>query len=218
MLFESDSQFGGTGQRSFCSRMRRASLRQSTSWYDALFQRKLSLGSLLVQDLLYNEKAWTSLEREQQLKLISMLPNASLLGWSDSEELPNVPKEFLKTNRSMQADVRLFQEDLRAGRHEPSWQRSAAEAMEMRASGDFDDWKERNREEFWGQKQKTTWDAPAGDSARHSLGELVEAGCFEVGDMWRLRRGMGHGKTAVVVEREATVRAPLALSMTFQIY
>lgn len=163
----------------------------------------LSIG----QELLSSDRAWTSLERDQQLKLISMLPNASLPDWPESEDLPNVPMEFLKTNRSMQADVRLFQEDLKEGRHEPSWQRSAAEAMEKRANGDFDDWKERNREEFWGQKQKTIKDARAGDSAKYSLEDLVAAGCFEVGDAWNMRRTMGHGKNSVVVEKEATVRA-----------
>ena len=30
----------------------------------------------------------------------------------------------------------------------------AAQAMEDRANGDFDDWKEKNFEEFWGQKAK----------------------------------------------------------------
>ncbi|MGI4802041.1 MAG: hypothetical protein ACRYG8_50030 [Janthinobacterium lividum] len=137
------------------------------------------------------------------MTLISMLPGAYVPDLPDGESLPNIPKLFLKSNSSFQADVRLFQEDLAGGRYDPVWLKDAQEAMSKRARGHYDDWKEKNREEFWGQKQKIDWQALAGESSQHKLLTLVAAGCFEVGDIWRLRRsprGMG-----IVIEKEAMV-------------
>jgi len=71
----------------------------------------------------------------------------------DTEGLPTA--DWLKHNPYWQQDIRLFQNDLREGRLEPEWQEMAAQAMEDRANGNFDDWKEKNFEEFWGQKAET---------------------------------------------------------------
>lgn len=118
-------------------------------------------------------------------------------------DLPNFLRQSLKSNSSFQADVRLFQEDLAAGRYEPQWLSDAAAAMEKRGQGYFDDWKEKNREEFWGQKQKVDWTALSGETAQWSLMDLANAGIFEVGDIWRLRR-QGR-ESGVVVEKEASL-------------
>lgn len=151
------------------------------------------------------ETAWTVLTREEQLHLIAMIPGEALPDLPDDIELPNIPKQVLKSNSSFRADVRLYQEDLEAGRYDPSWLKDAKVASEQRASGKFDDWKEKNREEFWGQKQRTSWTANAGESSQHSLGTLVAAGCFEVGDVWLLNRGLRKDKATLTVEKEATV-------------
>lgn len=165
--------------------------------------RLLTLG---FKSLLCNERSWTELSREQQSRLIFMLPNGNRLQLPDTEALPNLPREMLLSNTAAQGHIRLFKEDLENGRYDPSWLADAAEAMEMRANGDFDSWKERNREAFWGQKQKHDFNALAGDSAQHSLDDLVRACCFQVGDVWRLERGMGIGKKdRVLVEKEAQV-------------
>lgn len=123
-------------------------------------------------------------------------------------EIPNLPQQALKSNSAFRADVRLFQEDLAAGRYEKQWLEDAKLASEERASGKFDDWKEKNREDFWGQKQKATWGANAGESSQHSLSALVAAGCFEVGDVWLLTRGYRPGGVGnnITVEKEAKVR------------
>ncbi len=136
-----------------------------------------------------------------------MLPDTSLPLLPEEAPLPNVPKEFVKSNNSFLADIRLFQEDLSAGRYEPQWQKDAKIAMERRAQGDFDDWKEKNREAFWGQKQKVQWMALAGESSQHSLETLVAAGTFKVGDVWTLSRGAGHRRDDPRVEKEAKVFA-----------
>lgn len=49
-------------------------------------------------------------------------------------------------------DLRCFVEDLRDGRYTAAWIEKADEAMQARAAGDFDDFKEREYEEYWGQK------------------------------------------------------------------
>jgi len=128
----------------------------------------------------------------------------------DDMPIPNVMRQVMQSNNSFQADIRLFQEDLAAGRYDPKWLEDAHEAMEKRAKGHFDDWKERNREEFWGQKQKVDWTTLSGDSAQYTLVDLVKAGSFEVGDIWSLRRG-GQG---VKVEKEAKVSLWQSSSLT----
>jgi hypothetical protein len=126
----------------------------------------------------------------------------------DDMPIPNIMRQVMQSNNSFQADIRLFQEDLAAGRYDPKWLEDAQEAMEKRAQGHFDDWKERNREEFWGQKQKVDWTTLSGDSAQYTLVDLVKAGLFEVGDIWSMKRG-GQG---VKVEKEAKVSRVLFVS------
>lgn len=97
------------------------------------------------------EEAWTSLSFEQQKKLISMLPNAPVIEIDeDKESLLNILKAVLQTSAAMKADVRLFQDDLRAGRLEPEWQLMARRAMRRRANGDFDEFEQKRRAEIWG--------------------------------------------------------------------
>lgn len=137
-----------------------------------------------------------------------MLPGASIP--SDLPEdvpLPNMLKEALRSNLSFQADVRLFQEDLAAGRYERKWLADAQSSIDKRAAGKFDSWKEKNREEFWGQKQKIAAGALAGESSQHTLPTLVEGQCFMVGDVWRLNRSRMQEKPLkkIVVEKEARV-------------
>jgi len=122
----------------------------------------------------------------------------------DDMEIPNILRQTMKSNNSFQADVRFFQEDLAAGRYEPQWQKDAQEAMDKRAAGVFDSWKEQNREEFWGQKQKVDWQALSGDSAQYSLGDLAKADLFEIGDVWALRVS----RNGMVVDKEAKVCDP----------
>lgn len=101
--------------------------------------------------VLMKEEAWTSLSLKQQKKLISMLPNAAAIEiGEDKESLPNILKAVLQSSAAMKADVRLFQEDLSAGRLEPEWQLMARRAMRRRACGDFDEFESKQRAEIWG--------------------------------------------------------------------
>lgn len=123
----------------------------------------------------------------------------------DQALAPKNPMPLLRHNQSFQTALRLFQEDLSAGRYDPTWLKNAAAASAKRAAGDFDEWKEQNREKFWGQKQKVDWRALAGDSGQHGLVDVVRGGVIELGDVWVLCRALGRAKGAVVVEKEAKV-------------
>jgi Asx homology domain len=64
--------------------------------------------------------------------------------------LPNIPLQRLQGSSAFQTDVRQFQEDLRAGKLEPAWIEMAMNASARRRAGEFDGWKERERDMVWG--------------------------------------------------------------------
>lgn len=88
---------------------------------------------------------------------------------------------------------------------DPEWQRQAAQAMEERAAGEFDDFKEREFEQYWGQKQKVEWNVLAGHASKVRLEELLREGLFHVGDVWRFDHTWGRGKDAIRVEKDCKI-------------
>jgi hypothetical protein len=82
-------------------------------------------------------------------------------GTPEGESLPNIPLQRLQSSSAFQTDVRQFQEDLRAGKLEPAWIEMAMNASARRKAGEFDDWKEKERERVWG----------------FGSGEVVNEGC-----------------------------------------
>ncbi|KAF2454387.1 Asx homology domain-containing protein [Lineolata rhizophorae] len=118
---------------------------------------------------------------------------------------------------AFQSDVRLFQEDLLNGRLDPAWQKQALAAMERRARGDFDEWKERETEVFWGQKQKTFSRAIAGACSEIKMDELIREGCIQVGDVFsfshsfakgfkeELANSTGRNGPMLLIEKEAKI-------------
>ena len=101
--------------------------------------------------------------------------------------------------------IRMYQQDLEAGRYDPEWLRQAAQAMDRRAKGDFDAWKEQEYEEFWGQKQKLDAKTRAGQSGTIKLNRLIEAGLFKEGDIFSYKRTFGRGKGKLIVEKDIKV-------------
>ncbi|KAL9101912.1 MAG: hypothetical protein Q9163_002878 [Psora crenata] len=122
-----------------------------------------------------------------------------------NEDGYSVPMEFFKYDADWRRLVREFQEDLGAGRYEPEWQEQAAQAMEERARGDFDKYKDDQFEEFWGQKQRTPWKDLAGESSKIKLEELVEEHIIREGDIFSYARTIGKGKDRVLIEKDAEV-------------
>ena len=116
----------------------------------------------------------------------------------------SVPIEYFKYNPDWRRLVREFQEDLGAGRYEPEWQKQALQAMEERARGDFDEYKDNQFEEFWGQRQKKPRDL-AGESSNIKLEDLINHGTIREGDIFSYTRVIGRGKNRVLVEKDMRI-------------
>ena len=116
----------------------------------------------------------------------------------------SIPMTFFKYDPDFRRGIREFQEDLAAGRLDPKWQADAAQAMEERARGEFDAYKEDQFEAFWGQKQKLNYDALAGESSKIKLEMLIQNNIFKVGDYFSYSRVLG-GKKRVLIEKDCKV-------------
>ena len=124
----------------------------------------------------------------------------------------SIPMAFFKYDADFRRGIREFQEDLASGRLDPQWQADAAQAMEERARGEFDAYKENQFEAFWGQKQKSSvHNALAGESTKIKLEFLIQNGIFKVGDYLSYSRTIGRGKSGVLVEKDCKVSAVLDL-------
>lgn len=80
--------------------------------------------------------------------------------------------------------------------------------MKERAVGEFDNWKEKEFEQFWGQKQKLGADAATGEASQVKLETLVEHGVVRVGDVWKYERSvfLEKGNSArLLIEKEVKV-------------
>ena len=124
----------------------------------------------------------------------------------------SVSIHYLKHNQDWRRHIREYQEDLGAGKYDPTWLAEAAEAMEERARGDFDGYKENEYEEFWGQKQKTDRSYLAGESSKIKLEELLEAGVLQPGDELSYRRHFKRDRGEWMVEKEMRVSHCVILS------
>ena len=122
----------------------------------------------------------------------------------------SIPFHWLRYDPDFRRGIREFQEDLGAGRLDPKWLAEAAEAMEERANGEFDAFKEKNYEEFWGQKQKLSREALAGESTTLKLEVMIEHGLFRVGDELVFSRAIGKGVDRKLFEKECSVQASIA--------
>ena len=97
---------------------------------------------------------------------------------------------------------------------DPEWQRQAAQAMEDRVAGKFDEWKEKNFEEYWGQKSKPpiVYQADVGEgkgSASIRLCQMVQGRMFQVGDILSYSRLFTNEPITPVVLIEKWVKVSL---------
>ncbi|KAL8750264.1 MAG: hypothetical protein Q9184_006484 [Pyrenodesmia sp. 2 TL-2023] len=129
----------------------------------------------------------------------------------------SIPTSFWKYNPEFRLNCRNLQEDLRTGRMDPAWQQQAAQAMEERAAGHFDDFKEKEFEEYWGQKQKVEWNVLAGHASKVRLEELLKEELFRVGDVWCFDHTFGRGEDAIRVEKECKIVSIDGKSITLAI-
>lgn len=146
------------------------------------------------------------MDKEEQQQILYLLPDHvhphPYAG--EDDKIPALPESFLRYSNHWRDGVRQFQVDLENGQYDPKWVKQAKKAVQERAAGDFDKFKEQEFEEFWGQKQKFDRSLAAGESSQVKLGTLVEHGVVRAGDTWKLSRGFGHGRK-IMVEKEAKV-------------
>lgn len=77
--------------------------------------------------------------------------------------------------------MRRFQEDLKDGREGKKWRASALEAGRERLRGEFDEWKEVEREEYWGQLRGVKREGED-EEGKENLGVKDEVADSEGGD------------------------------------
>ena len=99
------------------------------------------------QTLLTREEAWTSLDLDTRRELYRMLPVSH-----DSDFDPDVHPLKTSFAKYIRHFIYEWEQDLAAGRNTGKWQKQAKQATGERISGAYDDWKEKEREEHWGQK------------------------------------------------------------------
>jgi hypothetical protein len=102
-----------------------------------------------------------SLSTEQQMKLVSMLPqdaaNAALPTKIERGDIEDTrPRAFTLSNDCFRTDVAKFKEDLKNGHLAKTWQTAARQAIIERAAGEYDAWKADEAELWWGQKSNTS--------------------------------------------------------------
>lgn len=151
-------------------------------------------------DFFNDPEIWSQVSESDKDYIRSLLPPFVELNDDGS-----IPESFWKYNTEFRSQCRYLQEDLRVGRMDPEWQRQAYQAMKERAEGKFDSWKEKEFEEFWGQKQKVASNALAGHASKVQLEELLNKGLFQVGDMWTFSYTFRKGSTKIPVEKECKV-------------
>ncbi|OJD21552.1 hypothetical protein ACJ73_07105 [Blastomyces percursus] len=178
--------------------------------------------------LLADPRAWTCLDEDEKKEIIALLPDdiqrhADPVPKPEGQDnigahvIPPLPESFVRYSNNWRDAVRQFQSDLETGKYDPEWQCQAAQAMEERAQGKFDKFKEEQFEEFWGQKQKLDHDVIAGESSRVKLGTLVENGVVRVGDVWRYSRSFRRGREKLLLEKEVRVIDRDGSTLTFAI-
>ncbi|XRM44702.1 hypothetical protein ABZX51_007817 [Aspergillus tubingensis] len=161
--------------------------------------------------LLANPKAWDCLEESEKQEIIKLLPDSvhpdpNPPTDDDADvKIPPPPQEFLRYSNNWREGIRQFQVELQNGFHDPEWLRQAELAMEERAAGAFDRFKEEEFEEFWGQKQKMDKTLLAGQSSQVKLKTLIDHNVVREGDVWKYSRCFSKGADRVLVEKEARI-------------
>ncbi|KAL4872074.1 hypothetical protein BDV12DRAFT_5983 [Aspergillus spectabilis] len=181
---------------------------------------KSQLIDLDLEKLLFLPDAWNCLEESEKKQILDLLPSDTHpnpdppLDDPDAK-IPPLPEQFLRYSYEWRAGIRHFKENLQYGRYDPGWIREAEEAVQQRAAGKFDKFKEQEFEEFWGQKQKMDRGLAAGESSRTKLCTLVQNGAVRKGDVWKWSRTFS--KEKVLIEKEARITEVNGTLLTFAV-
>ncbi|KAL4803307.1 Asx homology domain-containing protein [Aspergillus unguis] len=180
---------------------------------------KSQLIDLDLVKLLSLPEAWNCLEEAEKKEILDLLPsdthpNPNPPPDDPEAKIPPLPEAFLRYSNNWRDGIRHFQLDLQNGRFDPVWIREAEEAMQQRAAGKFDKFKEQEFEEFWGQKQKMDRGLTAGESSRVKLSTLTEHDVVRKGDIWKWSRAFGR-KNNLLIEKEARIIEINGAHLTF---
>lgn len=153
-----------------------------------------------MQKILSQPETWAEFSQDELKEISAKFPDHV-----PRNEDGSIKIDWLRYNNDWRHAVRLWQIDLEAGRLNPEWLRQAAEAMEDRAAGNFDNFKEEEFEKFWGQKQRVAHLERVGESGRLKLGDLIAANLFEKNDFWVYSRGFGFGANNFEIVKDCKV-------------
>ncbi|KAL3458687.1 Asx homology domain-containing protein [Aspergillus heterothallicus] len=181
---------------------------------------KSQLIDLPLARLLALPEAWECLEEAEKKEILDLLPadthpTPHPPPDEPTAKIPPLPESFVRYGEHWRDAIRHFQLDLQNGRYDPQWLHEAEEAVQQRAAGKFDKFKEEEFEEFWGQKQKMDRTLTAGQSSAVKLSTLIEHGVVRKGDIWKWSRAYARPKT--LVEKEARIIDINGHALTFVI-
>ncbi|PYI25361.1 hypothetical protein BP00DRAFT_409705 [Aspergillus indologenus CBS 114.80] len=189
---------------------RRAAANKQWSEEHLLTSPKSRLVDLDLVKLLRHPEAWSCLEESEKEEILKLLPdnahpNPYPPAGDPEAKIPPPPESFLRYSNNWRDGIRQFQLDLQHGRYHPEWQRQAEKAVEERAAGKFDRFKEEEFEEFWGQKQKVDRSLVAGQSSQVKLKMLTDNGVIREGDVLTYSRVFSVSNQKILVEKEARI-------------
>jgi len=114
--------------------------------------------------ILRKEDAWSALPQETQQHLYSLLPKP-LQGDEPHDAAVNPLKTRYRPH--LEEALRRWQDDLKDGKETKKWRGEAMQAGSDRKEGKFNDWKDVQREEYWGETAvKDENDKPKNDKGR----------------------------------------------------
>ncbi|KAJ6024254.1 hypothetical protein N7540_005051 [Penicillium herquei] len=195
-----------------------------TSDKSALVNADLVVSTLFELDLRHliaSSAAWNCLEEDEKRQVLNLLPadthpNPDPPADDPNAQIPPLPDSFVRYSNNWRDGIRQFQLDLGNGRYDPQWLRQADEARKQREDGAFDSFKEREYEQFWGQKQKSTNITTAtGEAGKIKLATLIDAGVFHIGDIWRFTYVYGRGADRIYIDKEARIQEIHGSKLTF---
>ncbi len=108
------------------------------------------LGKVDLTSVLRRDDAWILLPQEVREELYSLLPEPQE---GEPSHDPDIHPLNTVYKSEIEEEVRRFKEDLTEGREQKKWRDEAMQASKDRLDGNFDDWKEMQREEYWGKRE-----------------------------------------------------------------
>ncbi|KAJ6259735.1 hypothetical protein Dda_5373 [Drechslerella dactyloides] len=180
-----------------------------TSKRSKLINAEANLLTTLAQ-MIFNENTWGLFTDEEKTELLSLLhPIDTEITDPDHDPAnppPRIPTPTLFQNLNNDAFRSAFaelQDDLATGSYEPSYIKRAEEALRQRLgpmADKVDDLKNKEFEEWWGQKQAVFY-GDAGAATNITLYELCRHKIFRPGDMFEYKRTFAGSKGSITVEK-----------------